>query len=147
MQTKKKICVSCKNETYIWSKSMCKSCFMQNNPNKPLKKSYISKKLTEKQIAKKVIKTENTKKQFEFFKEIWKERPHYCNSCNKYLGEEPLSLYFDHLIEKSLRDDLRFVKENIYICCGDCHSAKTNGFPKPLHKEAIYKIKQKYEIS
>lgn len=132
MIKKKKTCSKEGCNYPIWSKGLCR----QHIPKTPIKK------VSTKQIEKNKDKALKTKEQFEFFKEIWQERPHYCKSCDKYLGEEPLSLYFDHLIEKNLRPELRFIKENIYICCGDCHSAKTIGYPSVKHKEAIENAKK-----
>lgn len=140
----------CKNKncesTKIWSKGFCRYHFLQENPPKPIKKSGKIAKISVKGEIKKQKKKEYTEEQFKMFLEIWTNNPHYCQSCNKYLGEEPLSLYFDHLIEKSARRDLALVKENIYICCGDCHSSKTSGFPTEKHKKAIELAKERYGI-
>ena len=119
MFKKKKICSSCNNLSYIWSKNMCKNCF-QKSKTKTVK---------------------NHSDLHEWFLTIWKERKHYCESCNKWLGDIPSTIFFDHLLEKSIYPELTFSKENIFLCCSDCHSKKTNGFPTEKHKEAITKIK------
>lgn len=74
---------------------------------------------------------------------IWNSREHKCQVCGKWLGREPLSLYFEHLIEKKPHPELRHVEENLLLVCSDCHHKKTNGFPMPKHKEAIEKAKEK----
>ena len=79
-----------------------------------------------------------------WFQELWNKNPHFCKSCSKYLGEEPLSLFFDHLLEKNKYEQYRFTEENIMIVCSDCHSAKTNGFPHPKHKYAIDRVYNKH---
>lgn len=145
MIKKKKTCVKCNNEAYIWSKSMCKSCFMQNTVQKPIKKSYLSKKPSEKQIQKNIEKKEYNLLQWELFEKHWNLKPHYCESCNKYLGSENNLCFHDHLIEKSNRKDIALEIENLYLCCFDCHSLKTNGFPTENHKKAIKIAKKKYE--
>lgn len=89
-------------------------------------------------------KKEELQKLHLFFREIWIERKHNCESCTKYLGEEPASYMFDHLLEKSKYPDLKYDKNNIFICCLDCHTLKTNGHPTTKHLEAINNIKQKY---
>jgi hypothetical protein len=142
MTVKNKICkCGCGQSGKIWSKGMLKQCFFRLNPTKPIKKSYLSKKPTEKALLAKEKKKEYTIEQTKMFLDIWKNNPHNCKSCDKYLGEEPLSLYFDHLIEKSQRRDIALCKWNIYICCGDCHSKKTNGYPTLPHAQAIEQAK------
>lgn len=141
LKQKKKFCKSCGDECFLYSRGRCKACASKEDA-KPLKKSFRPiKKVSEKQKEKNIVKKELTIQQFEMFREIWEEREHICQSCGKQLYGEPLSLYFDHLLEKSQYKELTLVKENIYICCGDCHSAKTNGFPTQNHKIAIEKAK------
>ncbi len=42
-------------------------------------------------------------KQNEFFLDIWKERyPHNCYECNCFLGGEPKTYMFDHILEKNI---------------------------------------------
>lgn len=148
MQTKKKICVSCENETYIWSKSMCKSCFMQNNPNKPLKKSYISKKPTEKQIAKKVIKTENTKKLHNWFQELWNNEPHYSEISDKWLGHENNSCFWHHLYPKSKYPEYAFDRDNIIRLTADEHAeCEANPHKYEIVVKKLEYLKQKYGIT
>jgi 5-methylcytosine-specific restriction endonuclease McrA len=75
---------------------------------------------------------------------IWKKRPHECESCGRFLGNEALSSYFDHLLEKSTYPELRYKEENIFLVCVECHDKKTRGFPTDKHKEAIVNFKTKY---
>lgn len=77
-----------------------------------------------------------------FFMLLWKERPHICESCGKHLPDESRTYMFDHLLEKSKYPELALDENNIYLCCWDCHSLKTNGHPTEKHQEAIlaYKI-------
>lgn len=70
-----------------------------------------------------------------------------CQSCDKPLYGPPRNYYFDHLIEKSMRPDLSMEKDNIFLCCLECHVKKTNGFPTEKHKEAIEKAKQRFSIN
>lgn len=100
------------------------------------------KKYSTKGLAKRKEKAETSKKLHEWFLEIWdKIKYPHCEECGKYLGKEPNSCFFDHLLEKSKYPELAFVRENIFICCPECHEAKTNGFPKPYHKQRIAKAK------
>lgn len=104
--------------------------------NKPLKRTPLKHKSDKRP---KVSKD----KQWEFFYEIWNERPHYSEVSGEYLGEEPYSYMFDHAMEKSKYPEHAFNKDNIILCTLLEHSSKTNGFPKPKHKELIEKIKEK----
>jgi 5-methylcytosine-specific restriction endonuclease McrA len=134
----KKICQECKKETFIWSKNLCKNCFTKINP--PKKIQYKSAKQKIKDIEKK----EYTSKQFSMFYDIWAKRRHYCESCGLWLGNEPLSIFFDHLLEKSKYEQFALMEENIFLCCYNCHSKKTNGFPTEKHKKAIEQAKIKF---
>ena len=135
MLKNKKKCLNCEKESYIWSKSLCKICFLKLNP--PKKIQYKSAKQKLKDIEKK----EYTNKQFQMFFNIWSKRRHYCESCGLWLGNKPLSIFFDHLLEKSKYPEFALIENNIYLCCGKCHTRKTNGFPTENHRKAIKNIK------
>ncbi len=135
IQKKKKNCKNCKTEQFIWKAGLCKSCSSILNP--PKKISYKSAKQKVKDIEKK----EYTSKQFSMFYDIWAKRRHYCESCVLWLGNEPLSIFFDHLLEKSIYKEFALLEENIYLCCGECHTKKTNGFPTENHRKTIKNIK------
>lgn len=137
----------CNNK--IWSKGVC----LRHSPKTALKKSTKSFKkggLIAKQSEKGKEKAEEKKeylvKQFELFDKHWDLKPHYCESCNKWLGSENNLCFHDHLIEKSKRKDIALEIENLFLCCFDCHNLKTNGFPTEKHKKAIEIAKLKYEI-
>lgn len=138
MIKKKKVCKNCNVEQFIWKAGLCKSCSSILNP--PKKISYKSAKQKIKDIEKK----EYTSKQFSMFYDIWAKRRHYCESCGLWLGNEPLSIFFDHLLEKSKYEQFALMEENIFLCCYNCHSKKTNGFPTEKHKKAIEQAKIKF---
>lgn len=69
-----------------------------------------------------------------------------CQSCSKELYHPARTYYFDHLIEKSKRPDLATERENIFICCLECHTLKTGGHPTEVHKAAIEKAKEKFGV-
>lgn len=141
IKVKEKLCsCGCGKIGRIWSKGMLKECSMKLNP--PKKIQYKS----DKQKLKDVEKKEYTNNQFKMFFDIWNKRKHYCESCGKWLGTEPLSIFFDHLLEKSIHKNLALIEENIYLCCGECHTKKTNGFPTTQHLTAINKAKQLFNI-
>lgn len=120
----------------------CKACaFKLIPPKKIAKVSKDGKKKLEE-------KKKETEKQYHFFLEIWEERKRndgrvYCEVTGEALPNEPLSIYFDHLLEKSSYPEYRYDKENIAIVKWDVHSAKTNGHPFPKHKALIDEFKKK----
>lgn len=79
-----------------------------------------------------------------FFLEIWNNRPHRCENCREWLGNEPLSYMFDHLLEKSKYPDLRFEKDNIMLVCLECHDNKTRGNITEFVKNRIEKVRNKF---
>src|SRR5580698_11257486 len=58
------------------------------------------RKITEKQKIKNKKKAKLSEKDKLFWAAIWEEREHVCYNCGCYLGEEPLTLFFDHILEK-----------------------------------------------
>ena len=141
IKVKEKLCsCGCGKIGRIWSKGMLKECSMRLNP--PKKIQYKSAKQKKKAVEKK----EYTNKDFKMFFDIWNKRKQYCESCGKWLGNEPLSIFFDHLLEKSIYEELALIEENIFLCCGECHTKKTNGFPTTQHLTAINKAKQLFNI-
>lgn len=88
-------------------------------------------------------KQEQYERDVKFYtEEIWDKRPHYCEACEVYLGNEPNLCFFDHLLPKSKYPELRYEPGNIFLCCPTHHSEKESGFPHPKHLEAIIKAKE-----
>lgn len=79
-----------------------------------------------------------------YTEEIWNKRPHYCQSCNLWLGNKPNLCYFDHLLPKNKYPELRYEPDNLYLTCPQHHSEKEAGFPHPKHQEAIEEAKRKF---
>lgn len=105
----------------------------------PLKRKGSINKISEKQKQKNVLKSERTKQMHLWLKSLWDKMPKNkkCSSCGCNIWGEFKTIYFDHLLEKSRYEELEFEEENIYFCCGDCHTLKGNGFPTENHKKAI----------
>lgn len=98
----------------VWSKGLCRN----HIPKTALKK--ISKK-----------DPEERNKMSTFLIGIWNKRTdHVCYNCGKWLGSEPLSYIFDHILEKGNENykHLCYNKENICYLCLTCHDNKTRGF-------------------
>ncbi len=111
-----------------------------------LKKSVYKLKKRQKTEEEKEIEQMARDADRRFYKEIWDSRPHYCQECGKYLGEEVNKACIDHLAEKSRWPVYRYNEENIWLVCLDHHAQKTAGFPAINHKKAIEEFKLKYDI-
>lgn len=78
----------------------------------------------------------------DFFVEIWnKRKEHKCENCGKWLGKEPLSYMFDHILEKSTHPDLKFEERNIMLLCLECHDEKTRGILTDFIRAKIQEVK------
>jgi 5-methylcytosine-specific restriction endonuclease McrA len=135
MIRKKKTCITCKTDQFIFSRGRCKSCASRED-NKPIKKVYT------KQIEKNKDKALKTKELHLFMYEWWKKQPvNKCMNCGCNLPKEFCTWMVDHLLEKSQYPQFSMTEDNYFLVCFEDHSAKTNGFPKMKHKEAIEKAK------
>lgn len=85
-------------------------------------------------------------KDWQFYQEIWDEREHRCTICSDKIYGELKSLYIDHIIEKSIRPELRYEKGNIAILCQHCHCKKTDGIIREKYRDIIEETKRKYNI-
>jgi len=86
------------------------------------KKRYVIPKVSAKrklQIVEDKILFEQDK---DFYKEIWAASKHACQSCGVKLPKEPLTLFFHHLLPKSIYPQFRHEPSNIAILCFECHS-------------------------
>ena len=78
-------------------------------------------KRSSKQLLKEIDKRIQTHKMFEFFVDIWRKRPHYSEISNKYLGKEPLSIYFHHILPKNKYPEACLDEENIILLSFEEH--------------------------
>jgi len=58
---------------------------------------------------------------WEFFLEIWMKRPHFSIISGAYLGDEPLSLFFHHVLPKNKYPEAQYDEENIVLLTSDEH--------------------------
>lgn len=79
-----------------------------------------------------------------FFYYLWHTREMKCSCCGRKAYGDPVSTWFDHLLEKSKYPEIKYLEDNIYVVCPDHHSLKTNGFPLDPHREAIKEFETKY---
>ena len=82
-----------------------------------------------------------------FFLQIWKKRRHYSEVSDTYLGSEPLTIFFHHILPKEKYPQASLDEQNIILLTFDEHTA----VEKDIYKyETVNKkreiLKQKYEI-
>ena len=84
-------------------------CF-RHKPRKPLPK-------TSSRFAKKLDKSEEEIRKIsemrEFFLQLWRKRPHYSEVSGKWLGKEPLTIFFHHILSKEKYPQACLDEENI----------------------------------
>lgn len=51
----------------------------------------------------------------DFFLQIWRKRPHYSEVSGKWLGSEPLTIFFHHILPKEKYNQACFDEENIVL--------------------------------
>jgi hypothetical protein len=62
----------------------------------------------------------------EFFLHIWKKRAHYSEITGQYLGKEPMSTYFHHILPKEKYPEACLDEENIILLTLEEHSNVEN---------------------
>ena len=103
-------------------------CFA-HKPRKPLPSS--GRGLTSKMSVISSIKTKNVhnaghNQQREMFLSIWKKRKHHSEVSGVYLGKEPMSTYFHHILPKEKYHDACLDEENIILLTLEEHSNVEN---------------------
>ena len=111
---------------------------------KPMKKVSLSAAAQE--IFDEVI-VDHTKIMQEFFVEIWNKRPHKSEVSGTYLGNEPLSTFFHHILPKNKYPEARLDEENIILLTLNEHDQVESDLYKfeEVNKRRE-QLKQKYDI-
>jgi len=86
-------------------------CF-RHKPRKPMSKmsSLFYKKLDKSEEVNRNISDRN-----EFFLHIWKKRPHRSEISGEFLGNEPLTVFFHHILPKEKYPQGALDEENIIL--------------------------------
>lgn len=79
------------------------------------------KKITNKQILVNTEKKILREKMKIIFMEIWRERKHKSEISGKFLGKEPLTIFFHHILPKSKYKNLSLNKDNIILLTFEEH--------------------------
>jgi len=119
-------------------------CF-RHKPRKPMakKSSLLSKKLDK---SEEVIR--QISEMQEFFLQIWRKRLHYSQVSMDYLGKEPLSVFFHHILPKEKYPQAMYDEENIILLTLEEHDNVERDiykYPEVNRKREL--LKKKYEIS
>lgn len=131
-----KLCIRCQKWP-VFSHLHCKACQGYRTGKKAPKGL--------KKASKRIFDKERQIDDWNFYLDIWGERPHFCFNCEQFLGNEPLTLFFDHILMKSKFVELRYEKENIMLLCADCHQMKTNAKYSEKIKKKIFETALKFE--
>ena len=101
-------------------------CF-QHKPRKPFKPK---KKLLAYRPKGYEALREEILKMRQFFLEIWNKRTHHSEVSGAYLGKEPMSTYFHHILAKEKYPEACLDEENIILLTLEEHSNVENDMYK-----------------
>lgn len=92
--------------------------------------------------TRKPVDQEAINKMREFFLSIWKTRTHHSEVSGIYLGSEPLSTYFHHIMPKKSYPNLMYEEANIILLTLDEHTNVEND----MYRYEIINDKRDYLI-
>jgi hypothetical protein len=117
-------------------------CF-QHKPRTQLQQRGIKPSLT----AKKKVSDGTSHQMREMFLDIWKKRAHYSEITGQYLGKEPMSTYFHHILPKEKYPEACLDKENIILLTLEEHSNVENDmyrYEEVNRRRNLLKLKYEY---
>jgi len=124
-------------------------CFA-HKARKPLSsgKGLTSKMSVISSIKAKNVHNDGHNQQREMFLGIWKKRKHHSEVSGVYLGKEPMSTYFHHILPKEKYPDACLDEENIILLTLEEHSNVENDMYRyeEVNKRRNYLL-TKYERS
>lgn len=118
-------------------------CF-QHKPRKPLAKTKMLNP-----VNKNVKNVENNRQISDmnlFFLQIWTKRKHYSEVSGTFLGSEPLTIFFHHILPKEKFPQAKLDEDNIILLTFDEHNNVENDMYKYEEvNERRKHLKIKYE--
>jgi hypothetical protein len=124
-------------------------CFAHKS-RKPLSsgKGLSSKMSVISSIKAKNVHNDGHNQQRDMFMNIWKKKRHYSEVSNTYLGSEPMSTYFHHILPKEKYPEACLDEENIILLTLEEHSNVENDMYRyeEVNKRRNYLL-TKYERS
>lgn len=125
----------------VWGNGLC----VNHKPRTGLvkKSSLLTKKLDKsEEVIRKISEMQ------EFFLSIWNKKPHRSEVSGVYLGKEPLSVFFHHILPKEKYPQACFDEENIILLTLDEHTNVESDiykYPEVNRKREL--LKKKYDIA
>jgi hypothetical protein len=115
-------------------------CF-QHKPRKGFKKVVHTLKTVKKSIDYRKIFDRN-----DFFLQIWKKKRHCSEVSGEYLGNEPLTVFFHHILPKEKFPEAEYDEDNIILLTFDEHNnVEMNMYKYPEVNVRRDKLNLKYE--
>lgn len=104
------------------------------------------RKETDKQRRKKQEKKEFTARMLSVFMDIWHDRKHNSEVSGRWLGKEPLTIFFHHILPKSKYPQAALDVENIILLTFEEHQKVENdpGIYEEVNKRRE-QLKLKYD--
>ncbi len=121
----------------VWGNGLCAN----HKPRKPLarKSSLLSSKLDKFE--------DNSLKMKELFLLIWNKKSHRSEVSDLYLGEEPLTVFFHHILPKSKYPQACLDEENIILLKWEEHDqVEMDIYRYEEVNKRREKLKQKYNV-
>lgn len=132
-------------------KSQCKTCgkncegeyCFRHKPRTKLS-SKLDNKLDKSVKSEEVIRQISEMQQF--FLRIWAKRLHYSQVSMEYLGKEPLSVFFHHILPKEKYPQAMYDEENIVLLTLEEHdNVERNMYKYETINKMRQKLLEKYE--
>ena len=115
-------------------KSRCKTC------GKNCEGEYCFVHKPRKKLSSKLDKKLDKSEMQEFFLRIWKKKLHYSQVSMDYLGSEPLTIFFHHILPKEKYPQAMYDEENIVLLTLEEH----DNVERDMYKyETINKMREK----
>lgn len=93
------------------------------------------------------IRQRDTGRMQAFFLSLWMKRRHFSEISGTYLGREPLSIYFHHILPKEKYPQAMYDEENIIFLTLDEHSnVETNESRYEVINQRRNYLKTKYNL-
>lgn len=86
----------------------------------------------------------NFEEQVAFFLQIWNKRPHRSEINNEYLGKEPLTIFFHHILPKEKYPEAWLDEENIILLTWEQHDNVERDmyrYPEINNRRELLKLK------
>lgn len=131
-------------------KAQCKTCgkncegeyCFKHKPRKRIPAQNLTKPVKKEKVIREISEMQ------EFFLQIWKKKLHYSEVSMDYLGREPLSVFFHHILPKEKYPEAALDEENIILLTLDEHTnVESDIYRYEEVNKRRDKLKKKYDIA